>query len=63
MNEISDSAAKYFCSENNPTGVRMRKNSGLEQLFPGATVDDKAFDPCGYSMNAIVKVVMCLYTS
>ena len=56
MSEISDSAAQYFCCENNPTGVSMRQDSGILQLFPGATVDDKAFEPCGYSMNAIVKV-------
>lgn len=62
MTEISDNAAQCFCSENNPTGVRMRKKSGIEQLFPGSTVDDKAFEPCGYSMNAIVKVGICLYT-
>lgn len=59
MSEISDSAAQYFCCENNPTGVSMRQDSGIVQLFPGATVDDKAFEPCGYSMNAIVKVGHC----
>lgn len=29
---------------------------GLRDLFPGAILDDKIFDPCGYSLNAIVKV-------
>lgn len=61
MTEISDSAAQCFCSGNNSTSVRMREESGIEQLFPGATVDDKAFEPCGYSMNAIVKVGSCFY--
>ena len=27
--------------------------SGIAALVPGATIDDFAFDPCGYSMNAI----------
>jgi S-adenosylmethionine decarboxylase len=28
---------------------------GLTDLIPGAILDDKIFDPCGYSLNAIVK--------
>ena len=29
---------------------------GLRDLIPGAILDDKIFAPCGYSLNAIVKV-------
>ena len=29
---------------------------GLQDLIPGAILDDKIFEPCGYSLNAIVKV-------
>ena len=29
---------------------------GLSDLIPGAILDDKIFEPCGYSLNAIVKV-------
>ena len=29
---------------------------GLRDLIPGAILDDKIFDPIGYSLNAIVKV-------
>ena len=28
---------------------------GLQDLIPGAILDDKIFEPCGYSLNAIVK--------
>jgi S-adenosylmethionine decarboxylase len=28
---------------------------GLRDLIPGAILDDKIFEPCGYSLNAIVK--------
>jgi len=28
--------------------------SGIDALVPGAVIDDRAFEPCGYSMNAIL---------
>lgn len=28
--------------------------SGIDQLCPGAVIDPRAFEPCGYSMNAIL---------
>ena len=34
----------------------LTKTIGLWDLFPGATLDAKIFDPCGYSLNAIVEV-------
>jgi S-adenosylmethionine decarboxylase len=32
----------------------MTKAAGIDQLVPGATIDPRAFEPCGYSMNAIL---------
>ncbi|GMI06657.1 hypothetical protein TrLO_g599 [Triparma laevis f. longispina] len=32
----------------------MTKSAGIENLVPGATIDPRAFEPCGYSMNAIL---------
>lgn len=29
-------------------------NSGIDALCPGAIIDPRAFEPCGYSMNAIL---------
>ena len=34
----------------------LTKAVGLRDLFPEAILDAKIFDPCGYSLNAIVKV-------
>ena len=34
----------------------LTKAVGLRDLFPEAMLDAKIFDPCGYSLNAIVKV-------
>ncbi|KAL7542808.1 hypothetical protein ACHAXR_012115 [Thalassiosira sp. AJA248-18] len=30
------------------------KSAGIDALVPGATIDPRAFEPCGYSMNAIL---------
>ncbi|GMH76998.1 hypothetical protein TrVE_jg4532 [Triparma verrucosa] len=32
----------------------MTREAGIQQLVPGATIDPRAFEPCGYSMNAIL---------
>ena len=36
------------------TGKEMTAKSGIDHLCPGATIDETAFTPCGYSMNAIL---------
>mmetsp|Transcript_23521 Transcript_23521/g.48941 ORF Transcript_23521/g.48941 Transcript_23521/m.48941 type:complete len:427 (+) Transcript_23521:138-1418(+) len=35
-------------------GRRMTEEAGIRKLVPGAIVDQMAFEPCGYSMNAIL---------
>ena len=30
------------------------KRAGIDSLCPGAVIDPRAFEPCGYSMNAIL---------
>ena len=34
----------------------LTRRVGLQDLMPGAILDAKIFDPCGYSLNAIVQV-------
>ena len=35
-------------------GAEMTARAGINELVPGASVDPRAFEPCGYSMNAIL---------
>lgn len=54
MFDMHPDTAKHFYKEACPTGREMTKKTGIAELVPGAVVDDIAFDPCGYSMNAIL---------
>ncbi|CAM9496861.1 unnamed protein product [Ectocarpus sp. 13 AM-2016] len=54
MFDMHPDTAKHFYKEACPTGREMTKKTGIAELVPGAVVDDFAFDPCGYSMNAIL---------
>jgi len=54
MFDFDQGCAQNFYKENCPTGRDMTEKSGIISLVPGAIIDDHAFDPCGYSMNAIL---------
>jgi S-adenosylmethionine decarboxylase len=54
MFDLDPIAASTFYKSNCATAEEMTLKSGIYALVPGATVDDKAFEPCGYSMNAIL---------
>mmetsp|Transcript_22919 Transcript_22919/g.49582 ORF Transcript_22919/g.49582 Transcript_22919/m.49582 type:complete len:489 (-) Transcript_22919:392-1858(-) len=45
--ETEDEATKRISME-------QTKSAGIDALVPGATIDPRAFEPCGYSMNAIL---------
>eukprot|EP01084_Bolivina_argentea_P053273 97794_1 len=55
-------ASKPDCGDDGwPIGVdninvarRMRKEAGISELVPGSLIDERAFYPCGYSMNLIL---------
>lgn len=34
----------------------LMQETGIDQIVPGATLDSKIFEPCGFSVNAIIKV-------
>lgn len=42
---------KDFCS----TAKEATTKSGIDKIFNDAIIDDYLFDPCGYSMNGIIK--------
>ena len=45
--ETEDEATKRISME-------QTKSAGIDALVPGACIDPRAFEPCGYSMNAIL---------
>lgn len=49
-----DVAAIFVQSENGLQGKEMTSQAGIQALCPGAVIDEHAFSPCGYSMNAIL---------
>mmetsp|Transcript_25060 Transcript_25060/g.52701 ORF Transcript_25060/g.52701 Transcript_25060/m.52701 type:complete len:493 (-) Transcript_25060:344-1822(-) len=45
--ETEDEAVKRISME-------QTKSAGIDALVPGACIDPRAFEPCGYSMNAVL---------
>jgi len=54
MFDMDPEVAKIFYMENSASGKEMTKKAGINALCPGAQIDEAAFTPCGYSMNAIL---------
>lgn len=54
MFDLAPSVCQQFFLKNNATAQDMTMKSGIANLVPGATIDACAFEPCGYSMNAIL---------
>uniref|UniRef100_A0A7S2HLL7 adenosylmethionine decarboxylase n=1 Tax=Octactis speculum TaxID=3111310 RepID=A0A7S2HLL7_9STRA len=53
MFDMSPDVANSFYMMNCEDGKKMTHMTGIDKLVPGYEIDDRAFDPCGYSMNAI----------
>mmetsp|Transcript_5856 Transcript_5856/g.8137 ORF Transcript_5856/g.8137 Transcript_5856/m.8137 type:complete len:455 (+) Transcript_5856:62-1426(+) len=54
MFDMDPAVANLFYKKTCRTGKEMTKQAGIDLLCPGAQIDDQAFTPCGYSMNAIL---------
>jgi len=54
MFDMDPSVANIFFQRTCSTGKEMTAMSGISTLCPGALIDETAFTPCGYSMNAIL---------
>jgi S-adenosylmethionine decarboxylase len=46
---------KIFTKQVSATAEEATKKSGIDTILPDVTIDDYLFDPCGYSMNGILK--------
>lgn len=54
MFDMAPEVGQIFYLEKTPSAVEMTKRAGIQFLCPGAQIDEEAFTPCGYSMNAIL---------
>ncbi|CAD5121480.1 DgyrCDS9985 [Dimorphilus gyrociliatus] len=54
MTELDQDVMQIFFSTSGKTGKEATMKSGIDQIIPGATIDEFLFEPCGYSMNAIM---------
>eukprot|EP00095_Tigriopus_kingsejongensis_P005325 maker-scaffold123_size333416-snap-gene-2.18 protein:Tk05325 transcript:maker-scaffold123_size333416-snap-gene-2.18-mRNA-1 annotation:"s-adenosylmethionine decarboxylase proenzyme-like" len=55
MTELDPEVMKQFTKDGARNGQEATKLSGIDKLIPGMKIDDFLFDPCGYSMNGILK--------
>jgi len=54
MSDLDADVMSIFTKETSCSAKEARKLSGIDKLMPpGTIVDDKLFDPCGYSMNGV----------
>ena len=60
MNNISSEARGLFLHKNYPSDQQMTECSGFHSIFPKAALDAKAFEPCGYSLNAVLEVCVSI---
>ncbi|KAK2710920.1 hypothetical protein QYM36_012182 [Artemia franciscana] len=55
MTNLDPELMKIFTKECSKTAAEATEKSGIDRIIPGCVIDDYLFDPCGYSMNGILK--------
>jgi len=55
MTDLDPKVMALFTKNRVKTGPEATKVSGIDQILPCMKIDDYLFDPCGYSMNGILK--------
>ena len=56
MTEMDPHLMSLFSTKAYSSAEELTRTVGLQDLVPGAILDAKIFDPCGYSLNAILQV-------
>ncbi len=46
---------EQFYQKDGVTGKQTTESSGISKLLPGSIIDEHQFEPCGYSMNGLLK--------
>lgn len=54
MTKLDPEVMKIFTREESESAEDATKKSGIDTIFPNALLDGFLFDPCGYSVNAIL---------
>ena len=57
MNDLNPEFMALFSTLAYTSSEDLIKDTGLGDLFSGAIVDGKVFEPCGFSLNAIHEVI------
>ncbi|XP_074604405.1 S-adenosylmethionine decarboxylase [Brevipalpus obovatus] len=55
MQNLDPKIMKIFSREVCSSGKEATIKSGIDKILPSMTIDDFLFDPCGYSMNGLLK--------
>ncbi|KAK2158782.1 hypothetical protein LSH36_164g06065 [Paralvinella palmiformis] len=55
MQDLDPEKMKLFSRDNCASVEIATKKSGIADLIPGTMIDDYLFDPCGYSMNGLLR--------
>lgn len=56
MTDLDPKFMALFSTRAYSSSEELTRDVGLLDLIPGCVLDSKIFEPCGYSLNAIVKV-------
>lgn len=56
MTDLDPKFMAHFSTLAYSSSEELTRDVGLLDLIPGCVLDSKIFEPCGYSLNAIIKV-------
>eukprot|EP00128_Syssomonas_multiformis_P008775 Colp12_sorted_trinity150504_noHs@22185 len=54
MSDLDPVAMRQFYKQEGINGKKVTKLTGISNILPGAVCDEALFDPCGYSVNALL---------
>ncbi|XP_046654440.1 S-adenosylmethionine decarboxylase proenzyme-like [Daphnia pulicaria] len=55
MSDLDPEVMKIFTKQFSANAAEATQKSGIDKILPNVTIDDYLFDPCGYSMNGVLK--------
>lgn len=55
MQNLDQDVMRIFTRDASANAKEATQKSGIDRLYPGAVLDDFLFNPCGYSVNGILK--------